>query len=195
MHRGCHHGNKDPFVCCRGGLLSEKNRQRMLAGQKWVIKQVLNYYFLNIKMPVVTHCRLAQTAERGCRSTSKHSVCRWWIRPLFLSPFFFFYKKSITSAALPRWVLLLFFSREEAACCHNTGVQQNPPSLTKQAPMCLIRADEPLVPVRSLGCLVDHRYCPLHSKCTFSWQTCSVYSTSDVFFSFFSHCLAQDNCS
>lgn len=114
---------------------------------------------------------------------------------LSVSIFFFLIKNPSHLLLYPDECCYYFFSREEAACCHNTGVQQNPPSLTKQAPMCLIRADEPLVPVRSLGCLVDHRYCPLHSKCTFSWQTCSVYSTSDVFFSFFSHCLAQDNCS
>lgn len=110
---------------------------------------------------------------------------------LFLSPIFLIKIHHI--CCFTHMTGFFFVPREEAAFCCNTGIQQNLPLLSNKR-RCLWFALMKRRRAHGVSvALVDYRYRPLHSKCTFSWQTCSVFHFKCLLF--FSHRLAQGNCS
>lgn len=123
-----------------------------------------------VKMPVVTHYRLPQTAEWGCQRTSKCHQSAADVSGLFLSL---------------SLCLLLYpdecFSESEQPPAATLKTRRNPPLLSPTNEQWCVRDNRRLTPTQCnntrmhTGCLVDHHYRTLHSKCTFSWRTCSVF--------------------
>lgn len=123
------------------------------------------------KMPVVTHYRPSQTAERGCRRTSKRRQRAADVSRLSLS----LSASLVLSSCFRNFTKMRAFFREWATSRCNVA------HADKWAPMMCACKREPRTHTMCrntrlrTGCLVDHRHRTLHSKCTFSWQTCSVF--------------------